>query len=246
MLFLSKIRSIEGWLSDHEAQWLYQMARQLCGRAEVVEIGSWKGKSTVALACGIQDAGARRKVTAIDPHRGELVNRRKRERSTYWEFIRNLKRAGVYALVRPVVKSSLRASQNWHSPIALLFIDGLHDYRHAKADYLDWEKFVTDHGIIAWHDGFCGLPGVWQAVKEVFLTADLKEIGTIGSILYGVKGKPNPWQKILLRQKINLIKLAQRIHSQQLPEFFEFWLIHRLVRLLLLNRYTLSAYFYEK
>ena len=43
---------IEGWISDEEAALLYQLATRCTGCGVIVEIGSWKGKSTMCLGKG--------------------------------------------------------------------------------------------------------------------------------------------------------------------------------------------------
>ena len=60
---------IEGWLTDDEGELLFKLARACAGRGGIVEIGSWKGKSTIWLGRGSM-AGNRAKVWAIDPHTG--------------------------------------------------------------------------------------------------------------------------------------------------------------------------------
>jgi hypothetical protein len=64
-----------------------------------VEIGSWKGRSTVALATAAQRRGNAH-VVAIDPHLGD--NGEFMEASpTFDEFLANLDRCGVREVVEP-------------------------------------------------------------------------------------------------------------------------------------------------
>lgn len=58
---------IEGWLADVEGALLYSLARKCNANGVIVEIGSWKGKSTIFIAKG-SEAGQRVRVYAIDPH----------------------------------------------------------------------------------------------------------------------------------------------------------------------------------
>jgi hypothetical protein len=57
---IDETQSIPGWLSARERQMLYALARWLPG--DVVEIGSWCGLSTTAIARGVQESrdGTRR------------------------------------------------------------------------------------------------------------------------------------------------------------------------------------------
>ncbi|WP_455277747.1 hypothetical protein [[Eubacterium] cellulosolvens] len=43
---------VEGWLTDKEGELLYKLAKQCTGKGVIVEIGSWKGKSTIWLGMG--------------------------------------------------------------------------------------------------------------------------------------------------------------------------------------------------
>ena len=49
------VEKMDGWLSFAEGSFLYNAARNASGRGAVVEIGSWKGKSTIWLANGLKD-----------------------------------------------------------------------------------------------------------------------------------------------------------------------------------------------
>ena len=63
------IQSIQGWLDPNAGGVLYQIARLQSPTAVVVELGSWKGRSTGWLATGIKDRGVGR-VFAVDTWRG--------------------------------------------------------------------------------------------------------------------------------------------------------------------------------
>ena len=53
---LDEIRKLaeqaEGFLTDKEGELLYQLAKSCTGRGVIVEIGSWKGRSTIWLGHG--------------------------------------------------------------------------------------------------------------------------------------------------------------------------------------------------
>ena len=54
-------------LTPNEGRYLYKLAQLNHGKGAIVEIGIWKGKSTIWLAFGSMGAGGD-KVYAIDPH----------------------------------------------------------------------------------------------------------------------------------------------------------------------------------
>src|SRR5687768_10612282 len=64
-----KAAEVEGWLARGEGKLLYRLSKQCTGRGVIVEIGSWKGKSTTWLGLG-SCAGKGVQVHAIDPHTG--------------------------------------------------------------------------------------------------------------------------------------------------------------------------------
>lgn len=83
------IEAIEGWLTEQEADFLYETAMRCTGQGVIIEIGSFHGKLTVCLARGSRE-GRQAKVIAIDPHISELEHRsfwrRSRLRSVQQEY----------------------------------------------------------------------------------------------------------------------------------------------------------------
>jgi predicted O-methyltransferase YrrM len=147
------IDSIEGFLQPAEGLFLYKTAKNCRGRGVIVEIGSWKGKSTTWLAKGSQ-SGNNIKVYAIDPHTGSSENREKLgEVWTYQEFMRNIKKAEVDDIVVSILKTSEEAAREWNGkPIELLWIDGAHEYELVKLDFDLWSPYLVEGGIVAFHD----------------------------------------------------------------------------------------------
>ena len=135
------IADIPGWLTDEEGEALYELARACHGDGVIVEIGSWKGKSTVCLGLGSQ-AGASVPVYAIDPHADYR----------FGDFKTNVERAGIAALVRPIASLSQAAADDFHEPIELLFVDGSHEYDLVLEDFERWVPKVVDGGWVAFHD----------------------------------------------------------------------------------------------
>ena len=135
------IAHVDGWLTVDEARTLYDAARACTGRGAIVEIGSWKGKSTIVLARGSR-AGSSVPVYAVDPHADYRFE----------EFRANVERAGVAELVRPIRSLSQPAADSFDEPIELLFVDGSHDERLVREDAEKWLPKVVDGGFVAFHD----------------------------------------------------------------------------------------------
>lgn len=135
------IADIPGWLTDEEGEALYDLARACRGDGVIVEIGSWKGKSTVCLGLGSQ-AGKSVPVYAVDPHADYR----------FGDFKDNVERAGIAELVRPVASLSQAAADTFDEPIELLFVDGSHEYDLVLEDFEKWVPKVVDGGWVAFHD----------------------------------------------------------------------------------------------
>jgi predicted O-methyltransferase YrrM len=181
---------IQGLLEEKEGELLYNIAKDC--RAEkgvIVEIGSFKGRSTTCLGKGSK-AGNQVRVYAIDPHMGSSVHEFFNIQQTHEEFKKNIKIAGIDDLVFPIFKTSEEAAKIFHEPIEFLFIDGNHEYENVKLDFLSWYPKVIYGGIIAFHDQlFFGPRRVIE--KYVHMSKHFKVLGIIDSILYAQKVKKN-------------------------------------------------------
>jgi MMP 1-O-methyltransferase len=135
------IKDVPGWLSDEEGEALYELAQECTGKGVIVEIGSWKGKSTICLGLGSR-AGNGVRVFAVDPHADYR----------HGEFKDNIERAGIADLVTPVQGLSQQVADDFHEPIELLFVDGSHEEDDVREDFEKWVPKVVDRGTVAFHD----------------------------------------------------------------------------------------------
>lgn len=193
-------RTVEGWLTYEEGVLLHALAKACPVGSAIVEIGSYKGKSTIWLATGSR-AGNGCMVSAIDPHTGSIPDKRRGE--TVWTldaFRENIARAGVPDLVAEIVATSEQTVRQFRQPIGLIFIDGEHEYPFVRRDCLEWASKVVPGGVIALHDTMASsvnllaaefLPG-WDGPHRVFLEEILgspgySRFGHVGTISYAVK-----------------------------------------------------------
>jgi MMP 1-O-methyltransferase len=135
------IAGVPGWLTDEEGEALYELARRCEGRGVIVEIGSWKGKSTICLGLGSR-AGRGVRIFAVDPHADYR----------FGDFKENVERAGIAGLVTPIASMSQTAAADFHEPIELLFVDGSHEEALVREDFDKWVPKVVDGGWVAFHD----------------------------------------------------------------------------------------------
>ena len=108
---------VDGWLTPIEGEFLYNAAKNCPKGTVIVEIGSWKGKSTIWLGKGSKE-GNKVKIHAIDPHTGSLVLKERFGKIwTFDEFKKNIKKAGVDDVVVPLVKTSEAAAKEWKKKV---------------------------------------------------------------------------------------------------------------------------------
>jgi threonylcarbamoyladenosine tRNA methylthiotransferase MtaB len=166
---------IEGWLTDKEGELLHDLARNVALGAtrggaggEVVEIGSWKGKSAFYLASGLIDGGSNGILHAIDHHKGskEQQDRSEVPVDTLGEFFGNMRAFHLGAVLKVHVMDSLLASRVVQCEPRLIFIDGSHEYEDVKADFNAWWPKLSIHGILAFHDTI-SKPSVSRLVDEI-------------------------------------------------------------------------------
>lgn len=151
---IRKYKTIDGWLSLNEAYTLYKYARMLPFNSTVVEIGSWKGKSTYCLAKGIRSGT----IYAIDPFNSdgetgskEVYQERAMNTDLLSEFNSNMASRGVTEKVKPKKGYSSDFVTEF-SAIDFLFIDGDHSIDGAAFDFNQFGPLLKAGGFIAFHD----------------------------------------------------------------------------------------------
>lgn len=166
-------------LTVDEVEYLYRLAQRNAGKGVIVEIGSWKGKSTIALARGASLAD-NALVYAIDPHKPFLEESYSED--TEAEFLTNLKNASVQDQVIPMTMTSEDAARGWNRPIRLLWIDGDHRYEAAKLDFTLWEPHLIEGGILAMHDTIRKNGPKRVLWENIFRSKHFQEISIVDNI----------------------------------------------------------------
>ncbi len=165
---------------------MFNLAKECSGKGVIVEIGSWKGKSTICLAFGSKMSGGT-KVFAIDPHTGSKEHITVFGKvNTFFEFKNNIENAGVKDIVEPIIATSYEVAKNFNKPIELIFIDGAHEYESVKLDFNLWFPKVINGGVMVFHDTMSGGP---KKVVDRYLYwgSKFKNVKFVDSITYAVK-----------------------------------------------------------
>jgi predicted O-methyltransferase YrrM len=160
------LEGLEGWLLPEEAEALFESALRAARTrrgATVVEIGSWKGRSTVALALGVREGGTGT-VYAVDPFAGTDLHSALGQTDTFGDFLRAIDSRGVGDLVQPIRSTAHQARPRFaDGSIDLLFVDGAHDFDSVLLDIDDWTTALRPGAVIAFND--FQWPGVHAALR---------------------------------------------------------------------------------
>ncbi|MCO8128819.1 class I SAM-dependent methyltransferase [Acidimicrobiia bacterium EGI L10123] len=181
----ARVADVEGWLTDAQIQALHEAARACPPGGRIVEIGSFRGRSTVVLA---SSAPVDVEIVAIDPHAGndrgpQEIEGFEAEAATDHEvFNRNLADAGVAERVRHVRAFSDVAHGDVTDPIDVLFIDGAHRFGPARADIRDWGARVAPGGRMLIHDSFSSIGVTLAILVELLVSPEWRYDGRAGSL----------------------------------------------------------------
>lgn len=202
-----------GWLTRAQAGVLWQRASRLRPGEVILEIGSHQGRSTVILARAAQHAGSR--VVAVDPFvEGPMFG----GPGTRHRFEATIRRAGVADVVDLRAEFSTRLRPSWQSPLALLYIDGKHDY-WTVSDDLRWTDHLPPGADVLVHDAFSSVGVTLGMIAHVLPARRLTYLGRTGSLARLRVGRPGwrdrlrflaelPWfarnvvVKVLLRMRL--------------------------------------------
>ena len=164
---LEKALTIPGWMTEDELRWL---AEQASAHRAIVEIGSWRGRSTRALADNTPGT-----VWAVDTWKGSQEEQHLEEFRAHadnpnWLFEDFASNMWPLANVNAVQRDSQDAARYLSLRcFDMIFIDGSHEYEDVRADIDHWLPRVKHGGTICGHDYLPDhYPGVVQAVNETF------------------------------------------------------------------------------
>jgi MMP 1-O-methyltransferase len=176
--FSLNFSKVPGMIGVERALNFYFIAYSQKLSGNIVEIGSWQGRSTCFFAQACKDSN-NGMVFAIDPFSGnpgkeDLYVVGKKDLSDLKEnFITNIEINNLndYIKVFPMISTEARSLIN--EEIRLLFIDGNHDYEFVKEDIKNFTPLLKSGGIVIFDDyNVSNFPGVVRAVKELVIESN--------------------------------------------------------------------------
>jgi methyltransferase family protein len=185
-------RDVEGWLTEAQARRLFGAAGAVPEGGRIVEIGSFRGRSSIVLARG---ASPGVEMVCIDPHVGsdrgprEIAARPSLGEEDLAAFHGNLERAGVAGRVRHVRDFSSLAMAAFDGPVDLLFVDGAHRFGPARSDLVRWGARVPSGGRMLVHDAFSSVGVTLALLTSVVPSPSWRYVGRDGSLAAYVRAR---------------------------------------------------------
>jgi hypothetical protein len=170
-----QVDGVNGWTTEEELKFLAETARNT---SNIVEIGSWKGRSTKVLleaSDGLVNSIDHFKGTSEkgDGWSGFLAD----EQDVYGEFMKNV---GHYENLRVHKMGSEEAVSLFEDgSLDMVFIDGDHTRKGVTRDIENYLPKIKPGGVICGHDYSPGFPDVIKVVNEKF-----GQVGLAGTIWY--------------------------------------------------------------
>ena len=205
------VRASPGHLTEREAKFLMLAAAAAPASGAILEIGSFKGRSTVGLGLIAKHYG-RGPVVAVDPFTSPSSTDPAigAQRSTFDDFQANVHRAGLADVVEPHRMFSRELAATWSRPLRLLWIDGDHTYEGATEDIRLFRPHLAEGGILAMHDVLSRFPGATRAFLELVLRSDdfgpTGFCGSTGWAQYRPRARAHP---SLVRRKARLARTLE-------------------------------------
>lgn len=141
-----------------------------------VEVGSWTGDGTLAIARGLNEGGG---IICVDhwtgsPNDGTSdIARRFGADAIFKAFLENTEsiRHKVHILYMSSIEAAKSEAEMGYNSADFIYLDADHSYESVKADIEAWLPHVKVGGVIAGHDFHRAFPGLRKAVEERFGTA---------------------------------------------------------------------------
>ncbi|MBE9225624.1 class I SAM-dependent methyltransferase [Phormidium sp. LEGE 05292] len=164
---------IEGWFSLAQALALQKIVKQLPTGSKVVELGSYKGRSSVAIASVLPADSI---LYCVDHFQGSEEHKQSNfdVSNLLAAFTKNIEQFGVKDKIYTLSMTTTEAAAKFDpESLDLVFVDAAHDYDSVKADLLNWYPKIKPGGFLLCDDYEVGWPGVMRAVKTVGLEGTL-------------------------------------------------------------------------
>ena len=176
----------------------------------LVEVGSWKGRSTSFLAVEIVNSNKNVDFYCVDTWEGSVEHQGLNFLPQLYDiFLNNMRPVEGYYI--PLKMTSFEASKKFEDgTLKFVFLDASHEYQDIKNDIKFWLPKIKPGGVLAGHDyyvdGYDWFPGVKKAVNEELINFKTQE----NCWIYEVPIPENPTiEKLKNFPSVNFISIEE-------------------------------------
>ena len=164
---------IPGWFDLSKAVAVQQVVKQLAPGATLVELGSFQGRSSVAIAAVLP---ANSVLHCVDHFEGSVEHRTMQLDLTnlFQSFQRNIAAFGVKDRIRVLQMSTVEAAGQFAADsVDLILLDAAHDFDSVRTDLEHWYPKLKPGGVLFCDDYETAWPGVMKAVEMAGLKGEV-------------------------------------------------------------------------
>jgi len=174
----------QGWNGAHSA---LSYLNPSFGAQVIIDLGVWKGQSTITLARLLKENKIPGVVISVDTFLGSvehqdmgLYSRDPGGRpDIYDRFLNNIWSFGLQDYVIPFAQTTTTALQIFKSKKIIptfIHVDASHEYEDVKKDVFNYYQFMPKGAVMVCDDYIPGWPGVVKAVDELIHAENLSII----------------------------------------------------------------------
>jgi len=168
---------IRGWFSLEKAVVIQRYARKLPAKSCLVELGSFEGRSSVAIAAVLSPGSI---LHCVDHFKGSQEHHDVglEVGSIFESFLGNIERFGVRSGIRVLRSNTIDAASRFaDGSVDLLLHDASHDLESVFADLQVWYPKIKPNGWLFCDDYDEAWPGVIEAVQRFGLKGRVEPQG---------------------------------------------------------------------
>ena len=173
---LTMAAKIHTHTTHDEREILFDLVCKQPAGSKVLEIGSYLGSSTVALAAAVKEIGGH--LYCVDTWMNQTMP--EGELDTYKSFHENTVKYKKYITTLRKNSADILIS-DLPAQFGMVFLDGDHSYEMVKSDFYTIRKFITPQTTIVFHD-IRYFEGVSRFVGECLVSNEWRIYGVVNNL----------------------------------------------------------------
>ncbi len=189
---IERAKTVEGWFAEDEMEWIGRQVKSLPAGAVVVEVGSWKGRSSRAIADNLPEGGKLYCVDTFCGSSGEpdahATAKQREGDNVFMSFFHALHDHIDAGRVVPVRMTSEHAAETLNNLRPdLIFLDGDHSAEGIKTDVEAWLPLLKEGGLLCGHDYYKEDEGPWWVYVREYVETRFPDVQKSATSIWHVR-----------------------------------------------------------